>query len=184
MEKFVKEVLISEEEIREKTKELGQQISKDYEGKDILLLCILKGGIMFMTELSKHIDVPVEFDFMVVSSYGNELKSSGEVKIIKDLDQSIKDKHVLIVEDIIDTGLTLNYLCDYLKGRGPASIKICTLLDKPEGRENPIEVDYIGYSIPNKFVVGYGLDFEEYYRNVPYIFVPNPEEDPRKRGSK
>ncbi|MDW7673713.1 MAG: hypoxanthine phosphoribosyltransferase [Bacillota bacterium] len=182
MDQFVKEVLITEEEIVTKTKEIAAKISEDYAGKEVLLLCILKGGIMFLTELAKNITIPVEMDFMVVSSYGENTESSGEVKIIKDLDQSIKDKHVIIVEDIIDTGLTLSYLVEYLRGRGPASVKLCTLLDKPDGRENPINVDYVGFIIPKKFVVGYGLDYMEFYRNVPYVFVPYPENDPRLRN--
>lgn len=184
MDKFVKEILLTEQQIMTKTKEIGEQISRDYQGKQVLLLCILKGGIMFLAELAKNLTIPVEMDFMAVSSYGENTKSSGEVKIIKDLDKSIKDKHVIIVEDIIDTGLTLSYLCEYLQARGPASLKICTLLDKEERRIKSISVDYIGFTIPDKFVVGYGLDYAEYYRNVPYVFVPNPDQDLRNRSAK
>ena len=179
MDKFIKRILVSESEVVSRTKELAAQISKDYAGEKILLLCILKGGVMFLAELSKYITVPTEMDFMVVSSYGEHTQSSGEVRIVKDLDQSINGKHVIVVEDIIDTGLTLNYLLDYLRARGPASLKLCTLLNKGERRLKNITADYVGFDIPNEFVVGYGLDYQEFYRNIPYVFVANPEEDPR-----
>lgn len=165
------ETLISEEKLHQRTKELGAKISKDYEGKEITVICVLKGGVMFMVDLVKQIDVPLRMDFMVVSSYGNEFKSSGVVKIVKDLDESITNKHVVIVEDIIDSGRTLNYLVKILKERQPASIEICTLLDKPEQRIAQVDVKYVGFSIENHFVLGYGLDYEQLYRNLPYIAV-------------
>ena len=165
------QVLISEEEIAAKTKTLGEQLTKDYAGKEIHMICVLKGGVMFMSDLSKQIDidVPVTMDFMAVSSYGNETSSSGVVKIIKDLDENIEGKDVLIVEDIIDSGRTLSYLVQILKDRRPASIKICTLLDKPDRRVVEVDVDYVGFSIPDLFVLGYGLDYSQRYRNLPFI---------------
>ncbi len=164
-------VLVSEEEVTKRLKELGEQISKDYEGKSIHMICILKGGVFFMVDLSKRISVPVSLDFMSVSSYGNGTKSSGVVRIAKDLDESIEGKDVLIVEDIIDSGRTLYYLMDILKKRNPNSIRLCTLLDKPERREKDVKVDYVGFEIPDEFVVGYGLDYAQKYRNLPYIGV-------------
>ena len=169
------ETLISEKEIAEKTKELGARISKDYAGKEVTVICVLKGGVMFMVDLVKQITVPLKMDFMVVSSYGNEFKSTGVVKIIKDLDESITNQHVLIVEDIIDSGRTLNYLINILKERSPASIEICTLLDKPEQRIAQVDVKYVGFAIENHFVLGYGLDYEQLYRNLPYIAVNREE---------
>lgn len=168
-EKF--EVLISEERIKTRTKELGEIISRDYEGKDLCLICILKGGVMFMVELSKNITVPLSMDFMAVSSYGNEQVSSGAVKIVKDLDESIENKHILIVEDIIDSGRTLSCIVELLNKRNPASVKICTLLDKPDRRVVNVDVAYLGFEIPDKFVLGYGLDYEQKYRNIPYVAV-------------
>lgn len=165
------ETLISEEALQARIKELGAQISKDYEGKELVILCILKGGVMFMTDLVKHINVPLKMDFMVVSSYGDEYKSSGVVKIIKDLDEPIHDKNVLIVEDIIDSGRTLSYLTKILGERKPESLKLCTLLDKEEERVADVKVDYTGFKIGNEFVIGYGLDYKQYYRNLPYIAV-------------
>lgn len=164
-------VLISEENIAERIKELGEEISKAYEGKQLHLICILKGGAFFMTELSKHITVPLSIDFMSVSSYGDALVSSGRVKIVKDLDDSIEGKDVLIVEDIIDSGRTLSYLMDILKSRGPAGLKICTLLDKPDRRETEVTVEWVGFKIPDEFVVGYGLDYKQKYRNLPFVGV-------------
>lgn len=164
-------VLISQEEVDKKIHELGMQISKDYEGKELHLICILKGGVFTTCQLAKSITVPVSFDFMSVSSYGDDTVSSGRVKIIKDLDDSIEGKDVLIVEDIIDSGNTLSYLLELLKTRKPKSIKICTLLDKPDRRTTEVAVDYIGFQIPDKFVVGYGLDYAQKYRNLPYIGV-------------
>ncbi|MBE5960803.1 MAG: hypoxanthine phosphoribosyltransferase [Lachnospiraceae bacterium] len=164
-------VLISEEEIDKRIKELAVEISKAYEGKSLHMICVLKGGVFFMTELSKHMTIPVSIDFMSVSSYGDATVSSGRVKIVKDLDESIEGKDVLIVEDIIDSGRTLSYLLAMLKGRMPASLKLCTLLDKPDRREMEVAVDYTGFKIPDAFVVGYGLDYKQIYRNLPYIGV-------------
>ncbi|PHV71213.1 hypoxanthine phosphoribosyltransferase [Sporanaerobium hydrogeniformans] len=165
------ETLISEADLQKRIKELGTEITKDYEGKEIVVLCVLKGGVMFMTDLAKHIGVPMKMEFMVVSSYGDEYRSSGVVKILKDLDEPIEGKHILIVEDIIDSGRTLQYLSNILSERKPASIKICTLLDKKEERVSDVEVSYIGFPIGNEFVIGYGLDYKQYYRNLPYIAV-------------
>ena len=163
--------LISEEDVAAKVKEIGAQITKDYEGKAVHLICVLKGGVFFTCELAKRIEVPVSLDFMSVSSYGDDTKSSGVVKIIKDLDESIEGKDVLIVEDIIDSGRTLSYLIEVLKQRNPASIRLCTLLDKPERRVKDVKVDYVCFNIPDEFVVGYGLDYAEKYRNLPFIGV-------------
>ncbi len=164
-------VLLSEETIAQKIKELGELISKEYEGKEIHLICVLKGGVFFMTELSKHITVPVSIDFMAVSSYGDATVSSGRVRILKDLDESIEGKNVIIVEDIIDSGRTLSYLLEMLQTRKPSSLKLCTLLDKPSRREAEVYVDYTGFQIPDEFVVGYGLDYCQFYRNLPFIGV-------------
>lgn len=164
-------VMISETEVEKKVLELAEQINKDYAGKELKLICILKGSVFFTCELAKRITVPVTIDFMSVSSYGNATVSSGRVKIVKDLDESITGENVLVIEDIIDSGNTLRYLLDLLGSRGPASIKLCTLLDKPDRRVTDVHVDYVGFTIPDKFVVGYGLDFEQYYRNLPYIGV-------------
>lgn len=150
-------------------KELGEQISKDYAGEELHLICVLKGGVFFMCELAKRINVPMSMDFMSVSSYGNNTVSSGIVKIVKDLDEPIEGKNVLIVEDIIDSGNTLHYLVDMLYKRQPKSIRICTLLDKPERRVADVHVDYTGFNIPDEFVLGYGLDYEQKYRNLPFI---------------
>ena len=163
--------LISEADVEAKIAELGAQISKDYEGASVFLLCILKGGVFFTTELAKRITVPVSLDFMSVSSYGAETESSGVVRIIKDLDTSIEGKNVLVVEDIIDTGRTLAYLLENLKHRNPKSLKLCALLDKPERRVSDVAVDYKGFEIPDEFVVGYGMDYDQKYRNLPYIDV-------------
>ena len=162
-------VLLSEEEVDKKIRELAGQITGDYAGKMPHLICILKGGVFFMTELSKHIEIPVTVDFMSVSSYGDGTESSGRVRIVKDLDESIEGRDVLIVEDIIDSGRTLSYLMEMLKNRKPASLKLCTLLDKPERRVTQVTVDYVGFRIPDEFVVGYGLDYKQMYRNLPYI---------------
>ena len=168
-------VLLTEEEVDEKIKQLGLKISEDYAGRSVHLICVLKGGAFFMCELAKRITVPVSMDFMSVSSYGNGTATSGAVKIIKDLDEPIEDKDVLIVEDIIDSGTTLHYLTEILYKRKPASIRICTLLDKPERRTADVKVDYVGFNIPDEFVVGYGLDYAQQYRNIPYIGVLKPE---------
>ena len=163
--------LVSEEEVEKRVCELGRQISEDYAGRQVHLICVLKGGVFFMCELAKRITVPVSMDFMSVSSYGDGTASSGVVKIAKDLDESLEGKDVLIVEDIIDSGRTLSYLIQILEKRGPKSLKLCTLLDKPERRAKPVTVDYVGFNIPDEFVVGYGLDYAQKYRNLPYIGV-------------
>ena len=164
-------VLISEEEVGKKIREIGEQISADYAGKELHVICILKGGVFFMCELVKHITVPVTHDFMSVSSYGDGTESSGRIKIIKDLDDSIEGKDVLIVEDIIDSGRTLHHLMQLLHARNPKSVRLCTLLDKPDRRVIEVPVDYTGFSIPDLVVVGYGLDYAQHYRNLPYIGV-------------
>ena len=165
-------VLIPEDQVAEKIKEIGEKISEDYAGKSVHLICVLKGGVFFTCELAKRITVPVSLDFMSVSSYGAGTESSGVVKIIKDLDEPLAGKHVLIVEDIIDSGRTLSYLIEILKQRNPADIRICTLLDKPSRRvKKEVVVDYTCFSIPDEFVVGYGLDYDQKYRNLPYIGV-------------
>ena len=164
-------VLLSEEEVDKRIKEIGEQISKDYAGKQVHLVCVLKGGSFFMCELAKRITVPVSLDFMSVSSYGSDTKSSGVVKIVKDLDESLQDKDVIVVEDIVDSGRTLSYLMEMLRDRKPASLSLCTLLDKPERRVIDVHVDYTGFQIPDEFVVGYGLDYDQRYRNLPYIGI-------------
>lgn len=163
--------LIPEAEIEKRVRGLGEQISRDYAGKELHVICILKGGVFFMCELVKHITVPVTHDFMSVSSYGDGTVSSGRIKIIKDLDDSIQGKEVLVVEDIVDSGRTLHHLLQLLRARSPESIRLCTLLDKPDRREVEIPVDYTGFSIPDLFVVGYGLDYAQHYRNLPYVGV-------------
>lgn len=165
------EVMLSEEEVDAKIKEIGDMISRDYAGKEVHLICVLKGGSFFMCELAKRITVPVSLDFMSVSSYGGETKSSGVVKIVKDLDEPLAGKHVLVVEDIIDSGRTLSYLLELLKDRGPEDVRLCTLLDKPDRRVVDVKVDYTCFSIPDEFVVGYGLDYDQRYRNLPYIGI-------------
>ena len=166
------DVLISEKEIDNRILEIADRINKDYEGEELTLICVLKGGVMFMCDLAKRLNLNVRLDFMSASSYGSQTKSSGVVKIIKDLDDSIDGKNVLVVEDIIDSGNTLSYLMDILKKRGPKSIKLCTLLDKPSRREKKdVFVDYVCFEIEDKFVVGYGLDYDQRYRNLPYIGV-------------
>ena len=164
-------VMITEEEIQKKVCELGARISKDYAGKSIHLICVLKGSMFFTCELAKRITIPVTIDTMSVSSYGAGTESTGRVKIVKDLDESIQGKDVLVVEDIIDSGRTLSYLMEMLKDRKPASLHLCTLLDKPSRRVVDVNVDYTGFQIPDEFVVGYGLDYDQKYRNLPYIGV-------------
>ncbi len=171
MNNELEKILVDEDSLQLKIRELGKAITKDYEGKDLLVVCVLKGAVMFVSDLIKRIDLPLEIDFMAVSSYGDSTVSSGVVKIIKDLDKQICGKHILIVEDIIDSGLTLSYLIENLKSRNPESVNICTLLDKPENRKAHIEIDYTGFVIPDEFVVGYGLDYAEKYRNLPYIGI-------------
>lgn len=170
-EKYVEKILLSREAIQSRTQEMGVQISNDYRGKELLLICVLKGAVIFLADLMRHITVPSEIDFMAVSSYGASTESSGVVRILKDLDCSIENKHCLIVEDIIDSGLTLKYLEENLLSRQPASMKIVTLLDKPERRRVGIQPNYCGFQIPDEFVVGYGLDFNEQYRGLADICV-------------
>lgn len=164
-------ILLTEEVVDARIKQIGEQISKDYQDREVHLVCVLKGGSFFMCELAKRITVPVSLDFMSVSSYGSDTKSSGVVKIVKDLDDSIKDKDVIVVEDIVDSGRTLSYLLEMLEGRDPATLRLCTLLDKPDRRVVDVNVDYTGFQIPDEFVVGYGLDYDQKYRNLPYIGV-------------
>ena len=164
-------VLLAEEELNERIQTLGREISRDYEGRQVHMICVLKGGSFFMCDLAKRISVPVSLDFMSVSSYGSGTKSGGVVKIVKDLDEPIKDKDVLVVEDIVDSGRTLSYLLEMLMARGPRSLKLCTLLDKPDRRVVDVNVDYTGFQIPDEFVVGFGLDYDQRYRNLPYIGV-------------
>jgi len=175
MKNDILKVLISEEELDAKVKELGAKISADYEGKNLMMVSVLKGSVVFMADLMRAITVPCEIDFMSVSSYGNDVKTSGVVRIIKDLDQDLHGKDLLIVEDILDSGMTLSYITEMLRQRGPASIRLCTLLDKPERRKADITADYYGFVVPDEFVVGYGLDYAEKYRNLPYIGVLKPE---------
>ena len=157
--------------MEERIQAIGDQISRDYAGKQVHLVCVLKGGSFFMCELAKRISVPVSLDFMSVSSYGSDTKSSGIVRIVKDLDESLQDKDVIVVEDIVDSGRTLSYLLEMLRDRGPRSLRLCTLLDKPDRRVVKVDVDYTGFQIPDQFVVGYGLDYDQRYRNLPYIGV-------------
>ena len=164
-------VLLSEEEVNERIRQIGEQISKDYEGRQVHLICVLKGGSFFMCELAKRITVPVSLDFMSVSSYGGGTKSSGVVKIVKDLDEPLDGKDVIVVEDIVDSGRTLSYLLELLGKRNPKSLALCTMLDKPERRVVDVKVDYTGFNIPDDFVVVYGLDYDQRYRNLPYIGV-------------
>ena len=164
-------VLITEEEVERRIKEIGAKISRDYAGKELHLICVLKGGVFFTCELAKRITVPVSLDFMSVSSYGDDTKSSGVVRIVKDLDQPLEGKDVMIVEDIIDSGRTLSYLIKVLKGRNPDSLRLCTLLDKPDRRVKEVKVDYCCFEIPDEFVVGYGLHYAQKYRNLPFIGV-------------
>ncbi len=170
----IAEVLISEEQIHAKVVELGQQISRDYAGKYLLLLGTLKGAVPFIADLARAISLPLEIDYMAVASYGNSTQSSGIVRILKDLEGPIEHKHILVVEDIIDSGLTLHYLLDVIRRRNPLSLRICTLLNKERERVKMIETDYVGFRIPDKFVVGYGLDYAQRYRNLPYIGVLKP----------
>jgi len=173
LERVVAEVLVDQDALAERIAELGDEISEDYEGRDLLLVGVLKGAVFFMADLMRHIRVHCEVDFMAISSYGAATDSSGVVRILKDLDINIRDRHVLVVEDIIDSGLTLSYLVRNLSAREPASLDICALLTKPSRREIEVPVRYVGFEIPNRFVIGYGLDFAERYRNLPYVGVLN-----------
>lgn len=168
-------IMFSEEEVSGRIRELGEKIGKDYAGKEVLLVCVLKGAAFFACELAKRISLPVQMEFMRCSSYGNETESSGVVKIIQDLDQPIRGKNVIIVEDIIDTGRTLGYLVELLRKRDPESVALCTLLDKPERRVTDVKAEYTGFQIPDEFVVGYGLDYAQKYRNLPFIGIIKPE---------
>lgn len=172
----VQEILFTEQQLKDRVAQLGREISRDYAGKEpVLLVSVLRGSYIFMADLSRAIDIPVQIDFMSVSSYGKGTNSTGQVEIKKDLSDSIEGVHVIVVEDILDSGNTLSYLLHVLSARHPASISLCTLLDKPERREKPIQADYVGFTVPNAFIVGYGLDYAEKYRNLPYIGVLKPE---------
>ena len=172
----VQEILFTEQQLKQRVAELGAAISRDYAGREpVLLVSVLRGSYIFMADLSRAIDIPVQIDFMSVSSYGKGTSTSGQVEIKKDLSDSIEGVHVIVVEDILDSGNTLSYLLRVLEQRGPASVRLCTLLDKPERREKPITADYVGFTVPNAFIVGYGLDYAEKYRNLPYIGVLKPE---------
>jgi hypoxanthine phosphoribosyltransferase len=173
LERAVAEILIEEDAISSRIGELGDEISSDYSGRDLLLIGVLKGAVFFMADLMRNLTVPCEVDFMAISSYGAATDSSGVVRILKDLDINIRDRHVLVVEDIIDSGLTLSYLMRNLSAREPASLEVCALLTKPARREIEVPVRYVGFEIPNRFVIGYGLDFAERYRNLPYVGVLN-----------
>lgn len=171
----VESVLLSPDQIQARVAELGAQISRDYEGKDPVFVSVLVGSFMFTADLLRHIAVPCSLDFMAISSYGKETRSSGVVRVVKDLDESVESRHVIIIEDIVDTGLTLNYLLDNMRNRNVASVRVAALLDKPSRRMTDVQVDYIGFEVPDEFVIGYGLDFAQRYRNFPYVGVLRPE---------
>lgn len=175
MHKDIEEVLITQRQLQQKVEELGRQITHDYEGRSpLLLLCVLKGALMFLADLARAINLPLEMDFMVVSSYGSATESSGVVRILKDLEEPIAGKHVLLVEDIVDSGLTLHYLLEVLRTRNPASLRVCTLIDKVKERQKAVIADYTGFQVADRFVVGYGLDYAQHYRNLPYVGVLKP----------
>jgi hypoxanthine phosphoribosyltransferase len=174
LELGVEDILIDHDALQQRIAELGEEVSVDYAGRDLLLIGVLKGAVFFMADLMRRITVPCEVDFMAISSYGAATDSSGVVRILKDLDINIEGRHVLVVEDIIDSGLTLSYLVRTLEAREPASLEVCALLTKPERRQIDVDVRYVGFEIPNRFVIGYGLDFAERYRNLPYVGVLNP----------
>jgi hypoxanthine phosphoribosyltransferase len=175
IKKDIAEVLIGAEELQAKVAELGQQISEDYRGRNPLLICILRGAVLFLSDLIRATDIPLEMDFMAISSYGDSTESSGVVRLVMDLKSNITGRNVLIVEDVVDTGRTLAYILDNLQTRRPADIKVCALLSKPSRREVEIKLDYLGFEVPDEFVVGYGLDYAENYRNLPFIGVLKPE---------
>lgn len=175
MEHLIKRILVEEDEIKRRVAELGAQITEDYRDKDLVLVGILKGAVIFLSDLVRNIKIPVGMDFMAVSSYGKSSTSTGEVRIIKDLDSSVENKDIIIVEDIIDTGYTLAYLTDNIRKRGAKSVRVCTLLDKPERRKVNVQVDYLGFEIPDEFVIGYGLDYAEMGRNLPFVAALNEE---------
>lgn len=170
----IESILLSEQQLQSKVAELAQRITEDYRDKDPLFIGVLKGSFVFMADLIRHVSIPCEMDFMSLSSYGNKSETTGAVRIVQDLNRDIEGRHIIIIEDILDSGLTLNYLVGYLSGRNPASIRLCALLDKPSRRRAPIQADYVGFEIPDTFVVGYGLDFAERYRNLPYIGILKP----------
>jgi hypoxanthine phosphoribosyltransferase len=171
LDRAVGEILVDEDALRRRVAELGEEISADYSGRDLLLICVLKGAVFFLADLMRHLRVPCEIDFMAISSYGAQTDSSGVVRILKDLDINIEGRNVLVVEDIIDSGLTLSYLIRNLESRRPETLEVCALLTKPARREIDVPVRYVGFEIPNRFVIGYGLDFAERYRNLPYVGV-------------
>lgn len=175
MMQSIEKILFSEEQIAEKVKEIGAQISKDFEGKNPLIISVLRGSFVFMADLVRAVTIPCEVDFLSVSSYGSGTVSSGEVKIVKDFEDSIAGRHVIVVEDILDSGRTLSYLMNTLRARGVESLSLCTFLDKPERRVVPVEVDYCGFQVPDEFIVGYGLDYDQKYRNLPFVGILKPE---------
>jgi len=175
MHNDIEKILYSEQDIKEKVKEIGEQISRDYKDKNPLLISILKGGVVFLADIMRAVSIPVEIEFMGVASYGNSTKSTGVVQITKDCNIDISDRHVLIIEDIVDTGLSLNYILRYLKGKNPRSLRICVLLDKVDTHEPDIEMAYKAFDVPDEFIVGYGLDYDEKYRNLPYIGILKKE---------
>jgi len=170
----IERVLIPTHEIQTRIAQLGKQITQDYKGESLVLVCVLKGAFLFMADLCRHIDLPVNTEFMAISSYGHATKSSGVVRILKDLNECIEDRNVLIVEDIVDTGLTLSYLVDLLATRHPRSLKVCTLCSKPQCHQREVKIDYCGFELPSEFAVGYGLDFKDFYRNLPFIGILKP----------
>ncbi|MDN5314741.1 MAG: hypoxanthine phosphoribosyltransferase [Clostridiales bacterium] len=182
MAKYIKDVLITRDEIDKMCQRLGAQISKDYEGKEVILICVLKGAYAFMADLARYITVPLRVDFMSVSSYGSGTRTSGVVRITKDLDSDITGKHIIVVEDIVDSGLTLKHLKELLTTRNPASIALCTAFDKPERRRVEVDVDYVGMEIPDEFIVGYGLDFDGKYRNLPDVSILGDDRDQKENG--
>lgn len=175
MHNDIQEILYTEEQIQDKIRELGEKISSEYAGRNPLIICVLKGAYMFMADLTKRITIPIEVDFMAISSYGQSTKSSGVVKILKDLDVPVEGRDVIIAEDIVDSGLTLSYLVDVLERRNAKSVSVVALFDKPAGRKVDLQADFVGFTLPDAFVVGYGLDYAEKYRNLPYIGILKPE---------
>jgi hypoxanthine phosphoribosyltransferase len=171
----IQEILFTADQIRDRVAELGRAISRDYEGKSLRLVCVLRGAVLFLGDLIRNLDVPASVDFMAISSYGSDTRSTGVVRILKDLDDSIESEYVLVIEDIVDSGLTLNYLLENLRNRNAASVRVCALLDKPARRALPVTLDYVGFTVPDVFVVGYGLDYAQKYRGLPFIGVLRPE---------
>lgn len=177
VEEKIKEILISEGMIQNRIRELGEQISEDYKGKDLIFVSILKGGVYFLADLTRAVQIPLVIDFIVVSSYGDSQETSGIVRLVKDLKEDLRHRHVILVEDIIDTGLTIDYLLRLLHSRQPESIEVCSLLSKPSRRKVDVSIKYLGFEIPDKFAVGYGLDYKQYYRNLPFVCVFKPEQE-------